>query len=171
MLTHVRYRYSLPLLVTLASLCLFLANTRHQTQPPDLKWSPIFKAEMVLNLPAVYVAIPIVGITLRESSDSSVIAITTLLAPFLWYWIGRWVDRQLGNLKQKPDRAGSRVARTILRVLAYAFLVLCVVSFTPFNPTPSPELSFHFATLALWLLGYLICSHWGGRRALRMRSN
>lgn len=163
LLTPLRYRYALPLLVTLVSLCLFLASTRHQTRVPGQEWSPIFKAEMVLNLPAVFVATPIVGITFRESSDASVIGLAALLAPFLWYWIGRWVDRQLGTVKMKIVRARSQVVRTILRVLAYGFLALCVLNFTPLNPTPSPESSFLFATLAIWLLGYLVCSYWNSR--------
>jgi hypothetical protein len=199
MLPHIRYRYALPLLVTLAGLCLLLASTRHQSQrnshvtrhntqdgsgqtteqggavaitlPADPKWDLIFKAEMVLNLPAVFVAIPIEAFIFEKGSDTSLIGITTLLAPFLWYWIGKWVDRQLGFVKQKPDRARSRMARTILRVLAYTFLALCVLSFTPFNPTPSPDSKFLFATLALWLLGYLFCSYWGGRRALQALSS
>jgi len=165
---HLRYRYALPSLVTLTSFCLFLASTR---TPPHPEWSPIFKTEMVLNLPAVFVAIPIGVLPWGESSDASVIGLTTLLAPFLWFWIGKWADRRVGTVTQKPDRPRSHVTRAILRVLAYCFLGLCALSFIPLNPTPSPESSFFSATLALWLLGYLVCSYWGGRRALRMHSD
>ena len=165
---QLRYRYALPFLVTITSLCLFLANTR---LPQHQDWSPIFKTEMVLNLPAVFVATPIGAWPLRGSSDASVIGLTTLLAPFLWFGIGRWVDQQLGTARQKADRPRSRVARTILRVLAYCFLALCLLSVTPLNPTPSPESTFFSAAEGLWLLGYLGCSYWGSRRALPMHSN
>jgi hypothetical protein len=154
--------------MTLTSLCLFLASTRLPQQP---NWSPIFKTEMVLNLPAVFIAVPIGVLRMGGSRDASVIGLATLLAPLLWFWIGKWVDRQLGTEKHKPDRRRTRVVRTILRVLAYCYLFLCALSFTPLNPTPSPESGFFSATLALWLIGYLVCSYWGGRRALLMYSN
>jgi len=157
----VRYRYALPLVMTLTSLCLFLASTRLPQQP---NWSPIFKTEMVLNFPAVLIAVPIGVLPMGGSRDASVIGLATLLAPFLWFWIGRCVDRQLGTVRQKPDRRHFRVVRTILRVLAYCYLLVCALSFTPLNPTPSPESSFFSATLALWLLGYLVCSYWGAMR-------
>jgi hypothetical protein len=167
-LPNLRYRYALPLVMTLTSLCLFLASTR---LPQQLSWSPIFKTEMILNLPVVFIAVPIGAFPMGGSSDASVIGLATLLAPLLWFWIGKWVDRQLGTIRHKPDRRRSRVVRTILRILAYCYLFVCALSFTPLNPTPSPESSFFSATLALWLLGYLGCSYWGARRAIRMHSN
>ena len=43
------------------------------------------------------------------SRDASVIGLSVLLAPFLWFWVGKWVDRQLGTAGHKPDRRRSRI--------------------------------------------------------------
>ncbi len=169
MFLRLRYRYTLPLSVTVANLCAFFISIM---LPPDpTKWSLVFKAELVLNLPAVFLSIPAGFFPLWGSNDASVIGLTILLAPFLWYWVGKWIDRQLGTLEQKPDRVRSRVPRTILRFFAYGYLLLSALALTPLNPTPSSDSHFFFSTMAIWLVGYLVCSYWGGTRSVRILSN
>ena len=162
LLSRIKYRYALPLLVTFASLCLFVVSTIQQSSA-DSRWSLVFKTELLLNLPSVFVVTPIVGLVFENSSDAEAIGLATLLAPLLWFWIGRWVDRKRVTGEQMPHRTRRRVGRTILRSIAYGYLSLCILSFTPLNPIPSQDSNFFFLALAFWLLGYLVCSHLGGQ--------
>ena len=67
--------------------------------------------------------------------------------PFLWYFIGRWLDGLLGYiaLLRVP-----RILRGLLNVLAIAVLCVSITGFTPLYHHGTADTYWVFTGLALW---------------------
>lgn len=66
---------------------------------------PAQKLAIVLNLPALVLAIPITLVLFR-GSDMGLLDASVPFAPLVWYGIGRWLDRLLGYTPPQSCRAG-----------------------------------------------------------------
>jgi len=92
--------------------------------------TPAQKLAIVLNLPAMVVAIPI-ATTLFQGSDTGLLYAALPLVPFVWYWIGRWIDRLLGTIRHSPGRASLWI--NLFTILAAGWLTLSALVMTPLN--------------------------------------
>jgi hypothetical protein len=132
MLRCIGFRHLLPpTQVVLFGVLWFVAHGENQRQGPcDYYWSSVEptvfaqdgesveflppcrapKALLLavgLNLPAVIpgaILGPSLGYIFHRNSDIWLLVGSVPLVPFLWYWIGLWIDRRLGFVGQPPPR-------------------------------------------------------------------
>ncbi len=101
---------------------------------PEPKLSPVQKTALVLNMPALLAALPFAGLFF-PGSDSGVLWAAVPFVTLLWYWVGRWIDLQLGYISSRPKPNSSvRTVARWLAVLCTGFLLtLSLISITPIN--------------------------------------
>jgi hypothetical protein len=64
-------------------------------EPPPLK--PIQKMALILELPVMFFAI-LVGAVVLHQNENAWMYLSIVFVPFLWYFIGRWLDGLLGYI-------------------------------------------------------------------------
>ena len=115
--------------------------------------TPAMKVAMVLNLPALLAGVPIAAFLFHES-DMSLLCVSTLFVPPLWFGIGCWVDGLLGY---RPVRA-SRPWRGFWTVLSAILLCASIVSVTPINHHHVPDTYWVGTALILWSVLFFVIS-------------
>lgn len=115
--------------------------------PPETPPLNTFKkVSLILNLPAMFLAIVIESI-FSPQNDSVGMYVSIVFVPFIWYAVGRWLDGLLGYI----DRF--RMSRILWWVLALpATFVLCVslAGLTPLYRHRTPDSYWIFTGLAIW---------------------
>ena len=123
---------------------------------------------MLFNLPAWFLGV-ILHALFRLKDEASGIGMGALLAPWVWYPIGRWIDQHSGN--RRRSRAVGRfeqLRRTLLRALAWLYLACAILMLLPNYHHRTPDTDFMSCTLLIWCGGYLTASFWGDRRDRRL---
>jgi hypothetical protein len=105
------------------------------------------KLGILLNLPAVLMAAPIVVVFFRES-DLALLYVSLPFVPLVWYGIGRWIDRLLGYIP--PLRRIRRTWRGLFTFLSAGLLCISVVTVTPLNHHRERDTYWNGAALILW---------------------
>jgi hypothetical protein len=114
------------------------------SEPPPLK--PWQKIAAILDLPAMFVAMLTVSVLFPRNELASMYA-SVVLAPLVWYGVGRWVDGLLGYIPPW------RISRSLRRVFFFLFsTVLCVsiAGVTPLYHHRTADSYWIFAGLILW---------------------
>lgn len=113
-------------------------------EPPPLK--PIQKMALILELPAMFLAI-LVGAVVLHQNENAWMYLSIALVPFLWYFIGRWLDGLLGYIAvlRVP-----RILRGLLNVLAIVVLCVSITGLTPLYHHRTADTYWVFTGLALW---------------------
>jgi hypothetical protein len=148
-------RHALPLLSTLLQIGLvfYASGSRHQSQSEtsnrlgyrvaalqenSVQWEPIRpkrlptaeKLSIVLNLPAILLAIPIAVRFFPENDIGSLYAALPFV-PLVWYCIGRWLDGVLGYIVRR--HAVPRAVSGLSAVISTCLVVFGVLMLTPLN--------------------------------------
>ena len=118
-------------------------------RPPQLTKAQ--KLDVLLNLPAYIAALPL-ALLWEHQSDLSPFYAATAFVPFVWFRVGRWIDRVVGHLASptKPQSRFERVGRTIVAVLAGIWFVSGLFTVTPMNHHRHEDSSWIGATGMLW---------------------
>jgi len=149
------FRHALPILFTLlhVGLLLYASGQRHQNlsgtyskssyqlvalQEGSVTWDPIepkpltaaYKVAILLNLPALLLAVPFTVWFFRESDIGSLYAALPFV-PLVWYCIGRWFDGVLGYIVR--SHAVPRAWSGLFAVVSTGLLVMGVLTVTPLN--------------------------------------
>jgi hypothetical protein len=97
---------------------------------PPKPFSIALKASIVLNLPALLMSIPI-RMLFSARSDRSTFLASLPFVPLVWYGIGLWLDRLIGNvaLPRNPDPTRRRIAAKTAAI----FLFFGIVTISPLN--------------------------------------
>lgn len=92
------------------------------------------RAAVILNLPALLVGIPIAA-TVFNGNDLALVYAATPFVPVLWFFVGYWLDVQLGFIAPRTRQFG--VLRGVFRGAAAlccgVLLLLSIVAITPIN--------------------------------------
>src|ERR1700684_3251449 len=91
---------------------------------------------------------------------------STLIVPFLWYAIGRWIDQ---DAARPPSEMRFRfplriLTQSLLRITALFFLFASVAGILPTYHHRTGASNFCFGTVAAWCVVYLAVSFWSTRR-------
>ena len=97
-------------------------------------FSPIQKIAVILNLPALFIGIPIAA-TLFHGSDLASLYGATPFVPLLWFFVGHWLDCQLGYIPVRPRRRmdADKIARVLATLLCVVLFLLSIAGLTPLN--------------------------------------
>lgn len=101
---------------------------------------------LVLELPAMFLAI-LVGAVVLHQNENAWMYLSIAFVPFLWYFIGRWLDGLLGLVARL--RVPS-VLRGLLNVLASFILCVSVAGLTPLYYHRTADTYWVFTGLTLW---------------------
>jgi hypothetical protein len=140
MIRQFAFRRILPVLLLLIHLTLFWwvwTQERHrsvESHPPMMfdvppkPFSIALKASIVLNLPALLMSIPI-RMFFSTTSDTSTFLASLPFVPLVWYGIGLWLDRLIGNvaLPRNPHPTRRRIAAKTAAI----FLCLGIMTISP----------------------------------------
>jgi hypothetical protein len=142
---------------------------------PEPRTGRILKAAMVLNLPAVFLgAFLVLSAGLAHiphiTGDPGAIVFGAVFVPLIWYRIGRWVDGQRGlrNAAQANMSSLGEFWIFLVRLFAWAVLLMAIYGLTPAYHHRTRESSFLFAALILWLGAFLAGGLWSGWRMRRL---
>lgn len=113
-------------------------------EPPPLK--PIQRMALVLELPAMFLAI-LVGAVVLHQNENSWMYLSIAFVPFLWYYIGRWLDGLQGAVARLRV---PRILRGLLNVVAIFILCVSVAGLTPLYHHRTADTYCVFTGLALW---------------------
>jgi hypothetical protein len=181
MLSRIGYRSVLPVLITLLQILIaILASTNQQgtrrawnaLRFPEYRTvafqedagtvhfvpmtpvsSPEFKAAMLLNFPAMWVAGIVAALSgLHPEADPEILWISVLFVPLVWYPIGRWIDIRLGLVKctLKSDSSLRRSGRRLSCGVAGALLVVSFIGTTPLYHHNTRETYWVWTAMILW---------------------
>jgi hypothetical protein len=92
--------------------------------------TPEQRIAMVVNLPAMILAIPI-AIAFFQGSPFGLMYAGLLFVPLVWYGVGRWLDRLFGFIPQSPKL--HKTSRKACAVLSAFVLTMSVLGLTPVN--------------------------------------
>jgi hypothetical protein len=115
--------------------------------------SPEFKAAMLLNLPAIWVASVVAALSgLHPKGDTEILWISVAFVPLVWYPIGRWIDIRLGLVKRtlNPDSSLRRSGRRLSCGVAGALLVVSFIGMTPLYHHNTRETYWVWTAMILW---------------------
>ena len=171
MIGRIGFRRLLPILLTLVHLALlyFAAGQCRHTlstvysesayhlaayQESAVAWDPIEprpltpaqKLAILLNLPALVLAIPITLMLFQGSETGSLYAAVPFV-PLIWYCVGRWLDGLLGYIGHSNF---VRRRRRPLVALSTILLTLSVLTVTPANHHRTPDTYWVGTALILW---------------------
>lgn len=160
---RIGFRRLLPLVLTLAHAALLFYAVEHQDQAHasgpipkryvsiayqenGVRWEsresrPLTIAQklaVVLNLPALLLAIPLAATTFH-GSDMGLLYAALPVVPIVWYGIGRWMDTTLGYIKQQ--RRLPRPLSGLLAIISTGLIVVSVMAVTPMNHPRMPDTS------------------------------
>lgn len=113
-------------------------------EPPPLK--PIQRMALVLELPAMFLAIMIGAVVLHQN-ENAWMYLSIAFVPFLWYLIGRWLDGLLGFVARLRI---PRVLRGFLNVVAIFILGVSIAGLTPLYHHRTADTYWVFTGLTLW---------------------
>ena len=113
-------------------------------EPPSL--NPVQKIALILELPAMFLAIPI-GALLLPQNETAWMYLSIPLVPLVWYAIGRWLDGLLGYIARLRVPA---ILRGLLSTTALGVLMVSMAGVTPLNHHRTPETSWVLTSMALW---------------------
>ena len=135
-------------------------SIRWQPEPQPMR--PTQRAAMVLNLPAMILAVP-VAIAFFHGNPLGLMYTTLLFVPLSRYGVGRWLDRLLGYVPQPLKLHKSW--RTTFSVLSAFVLFMAVLGITPVNHhRRAPDTYVIGFSLALWSGLFLTISASGSVR-------
>jgi hypothetical protein len=164
MMSRIGFRHVLPILFVLIHvlLVLFTSAGQHEVScgadsscyPPisDMPPTPLTFAQttvLVLNLPALVLSVPTM-VMLASRGDVPLLLACVPFILFVWYVVGRWVDRLLGVCGQ--PRMVRRTLSGVFVVVSTALLVVGILILTPLNQ--------HRTTDMYWLGGAWV--FWSG---------
>jgi hypothetical protein len=181
MMARIGYRRLLPVLFTLAHVALLFYGAAHQEhtlsnvqresayhrlryqEGADIPWEnkepmPLTseqKIAILLNLPAMFAAIPIAVVFFR-GSDTGLLYAPLPFVPLLWYGIGRWLDRLLGHIP--VSRRIHKTWRGLFAALSVGLLCLSIASITPLNHHRTGDTYWVGLALILWSALFLAMS-------------
>jgi hypothetical protein len=159
MIRQFGFRRILPVLLLLIHLTLLWRAWTHERYRPvdsnssmmwDVPPKPLsvpLKTSIVLNLPALLMSTPI-RMFFSTKSDTSTFLASLPFVPLVWYSIGLWLDRLMGNvaLPRKPHPTRRRIAAKAAAI----FLCLGIMAISPLNHHRGPN--------AYWAGGTVILS-------------
>ena len=111
---------------------------------PPLK--PVHKAALILELPAMFVAM-LICVILFPQNDAAWMYTSIPLVPLIWYAIGRWLDGLLGYSARLRL---PRNLRGLLSVSAGWVLFASTAGLTPLYHHRTPDSYWVFSGLVLW---------------------
>jgi hypothetical protein len=159
---RIGFRRALPLLFTVVHVCFVWSARSVESQAlsvtyqegvgvpmrsleaPPLK--PIQKMALVLEIPAMFLAI-LVGAVVLHQNENAWMYLSIALVPFLWYFIGRWLDGLLGCIARLRV---PRILRGLLNVVAIFILGVSIAGLTPLYHHRTAGTYWVFTGLALW---------------------
>lgn len=184
-MTHrIGFRWLLPLVLTSVHVGLLLVAAPHAHRASHhaevqyrtvalqegeaVEWQPMEprplflqeKVAVILNLPALLVAIPIAAYAFH-GADRAIIYAATPFVPVLWYFIGRWIDTKLGILPvHSPRVPGAKIRRALMVVAGAMFLLTGLIGFLALFRTKSADTLLMSTGFLLWgALFLVLCVH------------
>jgi hypothetical protein len=126
-----------------------------------LEWHPMEprrlsvpeKVAILLNLPALLVAIPI-AVYAFKGTDLALVYAATPFVPLLWYCIGRWLDVHFGSLAITPGHTRATFLRAVTVVFGCLFLLFGI--FALFRTTHARTADSALMGIAFVLWGALL---------------
>jgi hypothetical protein len=113
-------------------------------EPPPLK--PVQKIALILELPAMFVAMLIVAVLFPRNETAWLYA-SIPLVPLVWYAIGRWLDGLLGYCTRLSLPA---ILRGLLAFPAVGVLFVSMAGLTPLYHHRTADTYWIFSGLVLW---------------------
>lgn len=188
MIERIRFRWLLPVVMTVVQLGLFAAATvqerktaEHsavavpvvraaviQEEEQTVSFQPMapaavsfpMMAAFILNLPALFLGMMLAAIVRWSESDATFIGCSVLFVPLVWFGIGKWVDVQIAPMEPKRKRIWGLVGQWALRVVA----ALGIIAWFSYRGGWEGQDDPTSVPIALWSTWYLFCSFWGERR-------
>jgi len=171
MIGRIGFRRVLPILATLIHLAVLIAARQqphtssavrgdaayvlaaHQEQP--IQWEPrepkplrpAQKLGIVLNLPALILGIPI-ALAFFQGNDIGSLYAAAPFVPFVWYGVGSWLDRLVGNIP--PLAPQRRTWRGLFAVVSTILLCVGIASITPVNHHRTRDSYWVGSAIILW---------------------
>jgi hypothetical protein len=156
MMVRIGYRRLLPVLFTVAHVALLLYGSAHPyhtlssihresayhrlayQESASIPWDPkgstplkpALKIAILLNLPAMFAAIPI-AVVFFHGSELGLLYAPLPFVLLLWYGIGLWLDRLLGYVPHSGKV--HKTWRGLFAALSVGLLCLSIASITPLN--------------------------------------
>jgi hypothetical protein len=161
MMGRIGFRRLLPILFVLIHAALLLTSAVQHAAPSDVEpdiYAPLsdmppppltvaHKAALVLNLPALFLSIPVV-LAFPRSSDAETFFASLPFVPFVWYVVGKWIDRLLGYIPQ-PRRL-RRKWQKFFAIISAILMCLGIAAATPVNHHRTPDTYWVATALTLW---------------------
>jgi hypothetical protein len=173
MIRRIGFRRLLPMLFTLVHVTLLLcaSEQRHRSissycvdfayhpvayqEDSSVRWEPMEpkpllpaqKIAILLNLPALFLAIP-VALMLFHGDDLASLYAAVPFVPLVWYGVGRWLDGLFGYVSR--SHAVPRVWSGLFAVLSTGLLILSVLMVTPANHHRRPDTYWVGTALVVW---------------------
>ena len=159
MIRQFAFRRILPVLLLLIHLTLLWwvwTQERHRSieSHPPMMWdvppkpfSIALKASIVLNLPALLMSIPI-RMFFPTTSDTSTFLASLPFVPLVWYGVGLWLDRLIGNVALPRNPRPTR-RRTAAKT-AVIFLCLGIMTISPLHRHREPNAYWSGGAVILW---------------------
>ena len=107
---------------------------------------PAQKIAILLNLPALFLAIP-VALMFFHGDDMASLYAAVPFVPLVWYGVGRWLDGLFGYVSRPhavPRWSG------LFAVLSTGLLILSVLMVTPANHHRRPDTYWVGTALVVW---------------------
>jgi len=116
----------------------------YQEQQITIQWEPMEpkpltppqKVGILLNLPALVLGMPI-ALAFFGGNDIGSPYAAVPFVPFVWYGVGRWLDRLVGNIPALAHRR--RTWRAVFAVVSTILLCVGLASITPLNHHRTPD--------------------------------
>jgi len=173
MIRRIGFRRLLPVLLTLVHVTLLLCalEQRHRSissycidfayhpvayqEGSSVRWEPMEpkpllpaqKIAILLNLPALLLAIP-VALMFFHGDDMASLYAAVPFVPLVWYGVGRWLDGLFGYVSR--SHAVHRVWSGLFAVLSTGLLILSVLMVTPANHHRRPDTYWVGTALVVW---------------------
>ncbi len=187
MTRRIGFRHVLPVLFTLGHVAILFYASVPQLQVSDIasnrlyhptvyqndsafRWEPRLepkplnpaqKLAILLNLPALIAAVPIVMVFF-PGRDIATLYASLPFVPLVWYGIGRWVDGLLGYISASSPRRGNW--RRLFAVLSLSLLCLGIIMLTPASHHRTENTYWVGFATTLWSGLFLAISVSGCRR-------
>ena len=114
---------------------------------PPKPFSIALKASIVLNFPALLMSTPI-RMFFSTTSDTSTFLASLPFVPLVWYGIGLWLDRLIGNVGLPRNLHPTR--RRMAVTTAAIFLGFGIMTISPLNHHREPNAYWSGGAVILW---------------------